>query len=181
MTTLSLSLYTFSDRVSEAVVREHMLSRSLFSLAARTPSPTTARRLASAGLVQLRTMASSATQAGPVETAIREKVSPQSRAEPSRASRASFSPEARELTPSSVNRQLTATLAPSVLEISNDSAAHRHHAPMRAVGGGSGETHFSVHVVSDKFQGLVRMRLVFRVASSLSRPAGADMKKTRSA
>ena len=27
---------------------------------------------------------------------------------------------------------------------------------MRAVGGGSGETHFSVHVVSDKFQGLVR-------------------------
>ncbi|KWU41759.1 bola-like protein [Rhodotorula sp. JG-1b] len=76
-------------------------------------------------------MASSATQAGPVETAIREK--------------------------------LTATLAPSVLEISNDSAAHRHHAPMRAVGGGSGETHFSVHVVSDKFQGLrmiARHRLV---------------------
>lgn len=121
-------------------------------------------------------MASSATQAGPVETAIREKVGQlwQSRAEPSRASRASFSPESRELTPSSVNRQLTAALAPSVLEISNDSAAHRHHAPMRAVGGGSGETHFSVHVVSDKFQGLVRFaRTLFRNCPSFRDP---DMK-----
>ncbi|GAA5858987.1 hypothetical protein JCM1840_003696 [Sporobolomyces johnsonii] len=79
----------------------------------------------------LRSFAMSSPQAGPVESAIREK--------------------------------LTAALSPSVLEITNDSAAHRHHAPMRAVGGGSGETHFSVEVVSEQFEGLraiARHRLV---------------------
>ncbi|GAA6034296.1 hypothetical protein JCM8097_003830 [Rhodosporidiobolus ruineniae] len=62
------------------------------------------------------------TDAGPIETAIRDK--------------------------------LTAALSPALLSITNDSHLHRHHAPMRAVGGGNGETHFSVQVVSDKFDGL---------------------------
>ncbi|GAA6024444.1 hypothetical protein JCM10207_005765 [Rhodosporidiobolus poonsookiae] len=65
---------------------------------------------------------STSSQPGPVEQAIREK--------------------------------LTAALSPSVLAISNDSHAHRHHAPMRAQGGGSGETHFTVQVVSERFDGL---------------------------
>lgn len=52
--------------------------------------------------------------------------------------------------------QLTDLLQPLELSITNDSAAHRHHAPMRAIDGGSGETHFTVRAVSDKFEGLVR-------------------------
>ncbi|GJN88285.1 hypothetical protein Rhopal_001250-T1 [Rhodotorula paludigena] len=59
-------------------------------------------------------------QAGPVESAIREK--------------------------------LTATLEPKVLSITNDSHAHRHHAPMK--GNTNPETHFTVQVVSDKFEGM---------------------------
>lgn len=51
--------------------------------------------------------------------------------------------------------QLTDLLQPLELDISNDSAAHRHHAAMKAQGGGDGETHFSVRAVSDKFEGLV--------------------------
>lgn len=55
--------------------------------------------------------------------------------------------------------QLTASLAPTHLAISNDSAAHRHHAPMRESGGGNGETHFTVQVVSAEFEGKVRLSL----------------------
>ncbi|GAA5999446.1 Bol1p [Rhodotorula paludigena] len=51
-------------------------------------------------------------QAGPVESAIREK--------------------------------LTAALEPKVLSITNDSHAHRHHAPMK--GNTNPETHFTVQV-----------------------------------
>ncbi|GAA5836965.1 hypothetical protein JCM11251_004460 [Rhodosporidiobolus azoricus] len=69
-----------------------------------------------------RHFAMAASEAGPVEMAIRDK--------------------------------LTAALSPSSLIISNDSHLHRHHAPMRAVGGGNGESHFTVQVVSDKFEGL---------------------------
>ncbi|GAA5822253.1 hypothetical protein JCM10212_006127 [Sporobolomyces blumeae] len=54
----------------------------------------------------------------------------------------------------SIKSKLESALSPVVLEITNDSSKHRHHAPMRAVGGGSGETHFTVQVVSDKFDGL---------------------------
>ena len=36
--------------------------------------------------------------------------------------------------------QLTMALQPDSLSISNDSWQHRHHAPMRAEGGGNGET-----------------------------------------
>ncbi|KIP10882.1 hypothetical protein PHLGIDRAFT_100456 [Phlebiopsis gigantea 11061_1 CR5-6] len=53
----------------------------------------------------------------------------------------------------SIREKLTTLLSPSELMITNDSWKHRHHAPMRAQGGGSGETHFSVDVVSDTFKG----------------------------
>ena len=38
------------------------------------------------------------------------------------------------------HQQLVDLLSPSQLEITNDSWKHRHHAPMRTVGGGNGET-----------------------------------------
>ncbi|BGP53735.1 hypothetical protein JCM8202_005507 [Rhodotorula sphaerocarpa] len=113
-----------------------MLARSaLSSLVRPALAASPAPRLAYAPRLPFIKMASTAaaagSQAGPVETAIREK--------------------------------LTTALQPTHLEISNDSAAHRHHAPMRAVGGGSGESHFTVRVVSEKFHGLrmiARHRLV---------------------
>ncbi|TFK54213.1 bola-like protein [Heliocybe sulcata] len=76
------------------------------------------------------------TGSGPVETAIREK--------------------------------LTTLLQPIELTITNDSWQHRHHAPMRAQGGGSGETHFSVQVVSDTFQGKNTLQRHRMIHSALS-------------
>jgi len=76
--------------------------------------------------------------------------------------------------------QLTAAFSPTSLDISNDSAAHRHHAPMRAAGGGNGESHFSVHVVSDKFEGVVSghsppsQLLPCLVATGPESPGGAN-------
>ncbi|ORY43590.1 bola-like protein-domain-containing protein [Leucosporidium creatinivorum] len=62
-----------------------------------------------------------------------------------------------------IHEKITAAFNPVHLSISNDSAAHRHHAPMRAQGGGNGETHFTVQLVSERFEGLraiARHRLV---------------------
>ncbi|EKM80719.1 hypothetical protein AGABI1DRAFT_37519 [Agaricus bisporus var. burnettii JB137-S8] len=53
----------------------------------------------------------------------------------------------------SMREKLTALLHPISLTIRNESSAHRHHAAMRAQNGGSGETHFSIRVVSDAFKG----------------------------
>ncbi|KAJ7091149.1 bola-like protein [Mycena epipterygia] len=79
------------------------------------------------------TPASQPAAAGPLETAIREK--------------------------------LTAQFSPTVLRISNDSWQHRHHAPMRAQGSdGTGETHFSVQIVSNLFESkttMQRHRLIY--------------------
>ncbi|RPD68623.1 bola-like protein [Lentinus tigrinus ALCF2SS1-7] len=68
----------------------------------------------------------------------------------------------------SIRAKLTDLLRPSQLEITNDSWQHRHHAPMRATGGGGGETHFSVRVVSDQFQGkntMQRHRMIYAALS----------------
>ncbi|GAA5846539.1 hypothetical protein JCM3766R1_002524 [Sporobolomyces carnicolor] len=46
----------------------------------------------------------------------------------------------------SIRSKLEAALSPRVLDITNDSSKHRHHAPMRAVGGGDGESHFTVNI-----------------------------------
>ncbi|KAH9451211.1 hypothetical protein MJO28_009256 [Puccinia striiformis f. sp. tritici] len=62
--------------------------------------------------------------------------------------------------------KLTAELTPAILDIANDSHLHRHHAAMKSIGGGSGETHFSVRIVSDQFLGkptLARHRLVYQI------------------
>ncbi|KAA1077151.1 hypothetical protein PGT21_007544 [Puccinia graminis f. sp. tritici] len=65
-----------------------------------------------------------------------------------------------------MREKLTAQLNPVVLDIANDSHLHRHHAAMKSIGGGSGETHFSVKVVSDRFVGkptIARHRLVYQI------------------
>jgi len=48
-------------------------------------------------------------------------------------------------------RQLIALLNPKVLVVRNDSGKHAHHAAMKESGGGDGETHFTVAVVSETF------------------------------
>lgn len=64
---------------------------------------------------------------------------------------------------------LEEALRPSVLEIRDDSARHRHHAAMRTFSQENrgpeqvGETHYHLHVVSSRFDGmksLERHRLV---------------------
>jgi len=55
----------------------------------------------------------------------------------------------------SIRSKLTEAFAPSHIFIRNDSSKHAHHAAMVAQGGGSGETHFFVELVSEAFQGKV--------------------------
>ncbi|WPZ04321.1 BolA family protein [Blastomonas marina] len=69
-----------------------------------------------------------------------------------------------------IERELRAMLerelAPERLEIANDSARHHGHAG----DDGSGESHFSILVESDRFEGLTRLerqRLVNRVLGDL--------------
>ncbi|GAA5933152.1 hypothetical protein JCM3775_002545 [Rhodotorula graminis] len=53
-----------------------------------------------------------------------------------------------------IRQRLEESLHPTSLDITNDSSKHRHHAPMKAIGGGDGETHFTVNVVSERFEGM---------------------------
>ncbi|KAJ7497543.1 bola-like protein-domain-containing protein [Mycena latifolia] len=65
---------------------------------------------------------------------------------------------------SAIRDKLTSQFSPSRLDISNDSAQHRHHSAMRAQGGGNGETHFSVKIVSAAFESkttMQRHRLIY--------------------
>ncbi len=58
---------------------------------------------------------------------------------------------------SAMRTKLETEFGPQVeVNIRNDSSKHAHHAAMAAQGGGNGETHFYVHVVSDKFAGMPR-------------------------
>ncbi|KAF8558032.1 bola-like protein [Imleria badia] len=67
-----------------------------------------------------------------------------------------------------IHDKLSALLQPSRLTITNESHLHRHHAAMRAQGGGNGETHFAVQIISEAFKGkptLQRHRLVYSALS----------------
>ncbi|KAF8070656.1 bola-like protein-domain-containing protein [Lyophyllum atratum] len=68
----------------------------------------------------------------------------------------------------SIRDKLVRVLQPTSVTISNDSWQHRHHAPMRAQGGGNGETHFSIQVISDSFKGKNTMQRHRMVYSALS-------------
>lgn len=57
-------------------------------------------------------------------------------------------PVARE-----IHRRLTQALDPVELEVINDSEKHRGHAGYD----GSGESHFTVEIVSPKFEGMSRL------------------------
>ncbi|KAJ1028774.1 hypothetical protein NDA16_001939 [Ustilago loliicola] len=60
---------------------------------------------------------------------------------------------------SSMRSKLEAEFGPQVeIHIRNDSSKHAHHAAMAAQGGGNGETHFYVHVISDKFKGMTQIK-----------------------
>ncbi|CCG81058.1 Putative uncharacterized protein [Taphrina deformans PYCC 5710] len=61
-----------------------------------------------------------------------------------------------------IRSKLTTALAPSLLEVHNDSHMHRHHAAM--ANSTSPETHFRITVVSDTFDGqrlAARHRVVY--------------------
>ncbi|KAF7428270.1 hypothetical protein PC9H_007491 [Pleurotus ostreatus] len=67
-----------------------------------------------------------------------------------------------------IRQKLTSSLEPSELTITNDSWKHRHHVAMREQGGGSGETHFSVQIVSEAFKGkntMQRHRMIYSLLS----------------
>lgn len=52
-----------------------------------------------------------------------------------------------------IEKRLRAALAPAYLVVTNDSARHRGHAG----DDGSGESHFTVEVVAERFAGLSRL------------------------
>ncbi|PWZ00786.1 bola-domain-containing protein [Testicularia cyperi] len=59
----------------------------------------------------------------------------------------------------SMRQKLQAEFGPEVeINIRNDSSKHAHHAAMAAQGGGNGETHFYVEVISDKFAGMSQIK-----------------------
>ena len=63
-----------------------------------------------------------------------------------------------------IRTKLTSALAPSTLNIANDSASHAHHAAMR--GNTSPETHFRLVIVSDAFKAKpqpARHRMVYKI------------------
>ncbi|KAI8451496.1 bola-like protein-domain-containing protein [Phakopsora pachyrhizi] len=67
---------------------------------------------------------------------------------------------------SSIRKKMVEEFKPTQLEIKNDSHLHSHHSAMKAIGGGSGETHFSVAIISDKFEKvskIQRHRMVYEL------------------
>ncbi|KAG1716407.1 hypothetical protein ID866_759 [Astraeus odoratus] len=67
-----------------------------------------------------------------------------------------------------MREKLTTLLQPLQLTITNESHLHRHHAAMKTQGGGNGETHFTVQIVSDVFNGkntVQRHRMVYAALS----------------
>lgn len=68
------------------------------------------------------------------------------------------------VTAAAVHQRLNETLAPSELQVNDDSAAHAGHAGARE------GSHLSVRIVSDRFTGLTRLarhRLVYDSLSTL--------------
>ena len=72
---------------------------------------------------------------------------------------ASIGPVAAE-----IDQRLRAALAPERLEVINDSARHRGHAG----DDGSGESHFTVRIVSPAFAGLSRLQRQRAVNAALA-------------
>ncbi|WRT64609.1 uncharacterized protein IL334_001542 [Kwoniella shivajii] len=63
----------------------------------------------------------------------------------------------------SIQQKIIEAFEPVLLRVYNDSSKHSHHSAMRAQGGGNGETHFAIHLVSPTFNGktsIARHRMV---------------------
>nr|XP_031860703.1 uncharacterized protein CI109_003746 [Kwoniella shandongensis]KAA5527775.1 hypothetical protein CI109_003746 [Kwoniella shandongensis] len=63
----------------------------------------------------------------------------------------------------SIQQKILEAFQPVLLRVYNDSSKHAHHSAMRAQGGGNGETHFAIHLVSPSFKGktaIARHRMV---------------------
>jgi len=68
----------------------------------------------------------------------------------------------------SIHSKLTNLLNPTSLAITNDSWQHRHHSAMREIDGGDGETHFTVEIISNEFEGkstMQRHRMIYGALS----------------
>jgi BolA protein len=63
-----------------------------------------------------------------------------------------------------IAQKLSAAFAPSELSVEDDSAKHAGHAGARP----GGETHFSVRIVSQAFEGLSRVERHRRIYAALS-------------
>lgn len=68
-----------------------------------------------------------------------------------------------------IRDKLTAELAPSLLVIQDDSARHAGHSGATRDDGSQGETHFTVRIVSKKFEGLSRVERQRRVYDILAK------------
>jgi BolA protein len=66
-----------------------------------------------------------------------------------------------------IHQKLTTAFAPIALEVRDESARHAGHAGAVRADGGVGETHFSVRVVSERFEGVSRVERQRRVYSAL--------------
>ncbi|KAF8236598.1 bola-like protein [Tricholoma matsutake] len=75
----------------------------------------------------------------------------------------------------SIRQKLDSLLQPTSLTIVNDSWKHRHHAPMREQAGNNGETHFSILVVSNAFQGMSLTQRHRMIYSALSEEFSAGL------
>ena len=68
-----------------------------------------------------------------------------------------------------IRRKLTASFAPSALDIEDESAKHAGHSGAREFGrGADGETHFNVRIVSAAFEGVSRVERQRRVYAALA-------------
>lgn len=67
-----------------------------------------------------------------------------------------------------IRDKLTAAFAPSLLEISDESARHAGHAGALRADGGIGETHFHVRMVTAAFAGVSRVERQRRVHAALA-------------
>lgn len=67
-----------------------------------------------------------------------------------------------------IRDKLTAAFQPSMLVIQDDSARHAGHSGATRDDGSQGETHFTVRIVSEKFQGLTRVERQRRVYDVLA-------------
>jgi BolA family transcriptional regulator, general stress-responsive regulator len=66
-----------------------------------------------------------------------------------------------------IHQKLTEAFAPALLQVNDDSAHHAGHAGAARADGGVGETHFSVRLVSEKFEGVPRVERQRRVYAVL--------------